>query len=232
MKILSIIVIFILCSSTCGALQPTPKKLANPAITPMPTYTEASTQESEPAPPIPPAPPAYLTVAEREKAGLLGWGRNADCGSFYIMNHTGQQGLFGLLAARGNIIVDDPWSLGTRINLAEDAVEYKIGLGFALGNGLNNQPIWSIPFFADALIYLKEKSLFGFDPFVGFGLNINLMGTDSTMGGFGSQIYLGILKDFGFKSGQTRFALGLTTIKVSTRTAAGITLAVSQPTIF
>ncbi|MFH1576886.1 MAG: hypothetical protein ABID35_05045, partial [Candidatus Margulisiibacteriota bacterium] len=130
-----------------------------------------------------------------------------------------------LIGLAGNIIFSDPWLLGEKIGLAEDAVEYKLGLGFGLGSNFK-----TICLTSDMLVYLKEGSLFGLDPYIGTALIYNLYGTGRVGGGLGGNIYLGILTDFGFAAGKTGIALGYGSYSVANNlSASGIQIAVSQP---
>lgn len=199
-------------------IRKTVKKVVRPQITPVqPPKTETT---KEVVPDVPPPPPPLLTyevTTIEEDKGLLGWGLNTDIGGKL---------LFGSLMAgiRGDLIFADPLTLGEKIGLAEDAVEYKLGTGFVMSDKLK-----SIPLFADAIVYLKEGSLFGLDPYVGAGLIYNLYGTGKVSGGLGGQIYLGILADFGLDQ-RTAVSLGYGSYKVGNNLSdSGLFLNISQP---
>ncbi|MFH1684559.1 MAG: hypothetical protein ABIA67_06730 [Candidatus Margulisiibacteriota bacterium] len=198
-------------------IRKTVKKVVKPQISPVQPPKVETTKEIVPDVPPPPPPPTYdVTTIEKDK-GLLGWGLNADIGGKL---------LFGSLMAgvRGDVIFADPLMLGEKIGLAEDAVEYKVGLGFALTDTLK-----TVPLYADAIVYLKEGSLFGMDPYVGAGLNYNLYGTGKVSGGLGGQLSLGVLADFGLGS-RTEIALGYGTHKVGDNlSVSGLTISLSQP---
>lgn len=195
-------------------IRKTIQKVVRPEITP----SEPPEVGSESIPPETAEVPKY----EFEKAGT-NKGINFDLGIGFLMGQS-------VLVGRGNIILADPMKIGAELGLAEDALEYKVGLGVASGNDNSGNSINAIPLFADATLYLKEKSFFGFDPFVGFGLNYNLYGSGQQTGGFGTGLYAGILNDFGFSGGKTAFTLGLQNIKVNyLRSASGLLLSVSQP---
>lgn len=214
-------------------IKKTVKKVVTPEIAPaQPPQTEPTPEAvPEEVPPPPPPPPAYETEVLKKDTGIFGWGMSADVSGNYTYNR-GQQGLLGLLLARGDILFDDPLALGERLGLAEDAVQYKLGLGLALGSDVNEQRIFSIPVFAGANIYLKEGSLGGMDPFVGAGLNLNLLGSDAKMGGMGTEIYGGVLVDLGFEAGKTEFSVGYNTLRISdSYLSEGIILSVTQPLI-
>ena len=226
MKYLSIILSLLLVLSFAAGsnaqskvIKKTVKKVVTPQIAPVPAPTNNTTKEvdlSEPPPP-PPPPPDLDQIVPKTHAGLLGWGQNADIKGKL---------LFGSLLAsvRGDIIFADPLLLGEKIGLAEDAVEYKVGLGFVLADTFK-----SIPLYADAVVYLKEGSLFGLDPYVGTGLIFNLYGTGKVTGGLGGQIYLGILADLGFDS-RTGLSIGYGTYKVGNNISdSGIQISMVQP---
>jgi len=197
----------------------TVKKVITPQITPAAPPKTNPTEEVTPEVTPPPPPPDYEIKTIKENKGLFGWGLNTDIGVNFL---TGNGSLIGI---RGDIIFSDPLKLGEKIGLAEDAFEYKIGLGYGSGNNF-----YTIPLLAEAVAYLKEGSLFGLDPFIGTGLIYNLSGTGPLSGGLGGQIYLGILNDFGFGSGKTGISLGFGSYKVAeTYSANGVQLAVSQP---
>lgn len=211
-------------------IRKTVKKTIQPPIAPEPAPQKVSTQEINSEVPPPPPPPTQDVVTPKTEKGLFGWGRNVDLGALYLINRSGQSGLLGVLAARGDLVFSDPLLLGEKIGLAEDAVEYKLGLGLAFGNDVNNNPINSIPLYADTLIYLKEGAFFGMDPYLGFGLNYNLYGTDQKSGDWGGQIYTGVLVDFGSDLGKTKIAVSYNSIKVSNiRLAEGISISITQP---
>jgi hypothetical protein len=234
-SLLIIISLLLICSDHALAqskvIRKTIKKVVTPEIAPTPPPETTSTKEANPIlPPPPPPPPITEVDTLKEEPGLFGWGINTDLNGSYLINRTGQQGLLGVLAVGGDIIFDDPLAIGSRIGLAEDAVEYKAGLGLAFGNDINNNPIFSLGLSTDAVLYLKEGSLFGLDPFVGAGLNLNLVGTDSKIGGLGGQLYGGILADLGLGAGKTGFSIGYNSIKVAdSRLAEGLFFSVTQP---
>ena len=217
------------CASTASAqkvIRKTVRKIVRPSIAPTPAPTKVPTTETVPTPPEPPT-----TKTTETKKGLFGWGLNTDLSGLYLMTRN-QTGLMGAVGARGDIVFDDPLKLGSRIGLAEDALEYKVGLGLAFGADVNNAPINTIPLFADAVLYFKEGSLFGMDPYMGLGANLNLYGTGQTSGGLGSQIYGGLLADFGFEAGKTGFQIGYNAHRVgNTLLAEGISFSVMQPFI-
>jgi hypothetical protein len=195
------------------------KKVVSPQITPLaPPKTDAN-QEVLPATPPPPPPAVSDTNLPKESKGIFGWGWNTDVGLNYV---SGTGSVFGL---RGDVVFADPLKLGAKVGLAEDAVEYKVGLGAGWGNNFK-----TIPLLADVVLYLKEGSLFGLDPYISAGLNYNLYGTGRVSGGLGGQASLGILADFGFDAGKAGISLGYGNYRVAdTYSASGIQLCVSQP---
>lgn len=214
--LLVIIFFSVAANAQSKVIKKTVKKVVTPQITsvapPKTTVTPEVVQEV----PTPPPPPQEVRKPETTK-GLFGWGLNSDISAKLLYGSI-------LLGARGDIIFSDPWALGEKIGLAEDAVEYKLGLGVAGSDKLK-----TIPLFADINVYLKEGSLFGLDPYIGTGLIYNLYGTGHVSGGLGGQVYLGMLANLGFES-RTGFTLGYATYKVGENLSdSGIYLSVCQP---
>ena len=198
-------------------IKKTVKKVVTPEIAPAEPPKTEPTPEAVVEPPPPPPPPTFEVQLPEEDKGLFGWGVNADLGGKLLFGSL-------VLGVRGDIIFADPLLLGEKIGLAEDAVEYKLGSGLVISDKFK-----SIPLYADAVVYLKEGSLFGLDPFISAGLILNLYGTGRVSGGLGSQLNLGFLADFGFES-RTQVALGYGTYKIGSDISdSGIQFSIAQP---
>ncbi|MFC1540420.1 hypothetical protein ACFL4J_00090 [Candidatus Margulisiibacteriota bacterium] len=226
-KIIGLLILLTLTISICVSaadaqtkvIKKTVKKVVTPEIAPVaPPKVEPSPEVvSEEVPPPPPPPIAYDVKPVEEDKGLLGWGWDADVGGKLLYGSI-------LLAGRGDLVYADPLLLGEKIGLAEDAVEYRVGLG-----GVISDKLKSIPLFADAVVYLKEGSLMGTDPYIGTGLIYNLYGTGRVSGGLGGQIYLGILADLGFDQ-RTGICVGYASYKVGENLSdSGIFITLAQP---
>jgi hypothetical protein len=191
------------------------KKVITPQISPVtPPRTEPN-QEVVPDLPPPPTPEVFIP-APKEYKGLFGWGLNTDLAGKLLAGSV-------LAGVRGDLIFADPFKSGEKFGLAEDAIEYKVGLGYVMSDKLN-----SLPLFADTVVYLKEGTLFGMNPYFGVGLIYNLIGSGIS-GGLGGQIYLGVLANLGFES-ETGFALGYANYNVGDRLSdRGIFFSVAQP---
>lgn len=206
-------------------IRKTVRKVIKPEIAPEPAPVEEPAVIEE-MPDLPQPPPEPGTFGQDS---LFGWNTKSELNGSYAYN-SGQSGFLGLVGGNLNLIFADPAGLGSRIGLAEDALEYKAGLGLFLGQDKNDLNMFSLPLIANATLYLKEDSLFGLDPFIGAGVNLNLIGTDSTMGGLGFNLFAGSLADFGWGTGPTEFKLGYRSIKVGDiRTSDGIIFGVGQP---
>ncbi len=233
-KIILFLIVTLIIGITFGAssaqaqskvVKKTIKKVITPEITPAtPPETETDTGDDDDMPPPPPPPPTVTTrevVPLTSSTGLFGWGLSTDLSGLVL---SGDKSLWGI---RGNLIFFDPLALGGKIGLSEDAIEYKLGLGYVSSNDF-----YSIPLFADVVVYLKEGSLFGLDPYVGAGMINNLSGTGGASGGLGGHIYVGVLTNWANDAGRTSISLGHGTYKVgSTHSASGIFLAITQPFI-
>ncbi|MBU1026360.1 MAG: hypothetical protein KKA31_01355, partial [Candidatus Margulisbacteria bacterium] len=202
------------------------RKVITPEIAPVaPPDTGEATDESDDDMPPPPPPPPTVTTREvvplKSSTGLFGWGLSTDLSALVL---SGDKSLWGI---RGNLVFFDPLALGGKIGLAEDAIEYKLGLGY-----VSASDFYSIPLYADVVVYLREGSLFGLDPYVGAGLINNISGTGSASGGLGGHIYVGVLTNWANDAGRTSISLGHGTYKVADAySASGIFLAITQPFI-
>ncbi len=159
-------------------------------------------QEEPPLAP-PPPPTAEFKAIERER-GYFGWGMNSNLFASYIF----QNSLNGILTAGLKAVIADPNHFGEKLGLAEDALEYKVGLGAALGYDIDSKLTFSIPLLTEAAQYFKEGSLWGFDPFIAAGLNLNLLGTDFRFGGLGLQFYGGVMADIAWLGGKNGITIG------------------------
>ena len=149
----------------------------------------------------PPPPPASEFPVLKDNPGLFRWRRPAELSANYLLLST--------LGAALDLKFDDPWQLGRRLGLAEDALEYSLGLGFTLGFDDGGRSFFSFPLDCGARLYLSEGSLWNADPFCGLALDLNLLGTDGQMGGTGLKLYGGLRKDCGLPLGRLDFALGV-----------------------
>jgi hypothetical protein len=173
----------------------------------------------------PTAPAAEFPVYEKER-GIFKWDVDTELNGSYLFQNL----ILGMAALGGNARIKDPNRFGEKLGLAEDALEYKAGLALAFGLDINGKPAFSIPLHCGAALYFKEGSFYGYDPFVGAGLNLNLIGSDFRMGGFGYQLYGGVLMDLGWPAGKTGFAFGYNKLSVEgSRLAQGYYISASQP---
>jgi hypothetical protein len=170
----------------------------------------------------PPASPEAEFPSLKEPAGLFGWRRDAELSGHYYMLST--------LAGTLDLKFNDQFFLGRRLGLAQDALEYSLGLGFMLGFDDGGRSFFSFPLDCDARLYLAEGSLWNADPFCGLGLNLNLIGTDGSLGGTGFQLYGGLRKNFGQTVGQLDLAFGFGSRRVgNVRTLNTFFLTIGHP---
>ena len=219
-KLICLLLLFI--GSTAWAASPL---IFQPQTTPLtPPETGEAAVQSAPTAPAPEYP-----VYEREK-GLFGRSLDARLSGLYLYNRTGQQGLFGLVGGACTFILRDPYQLGKYLGLAEDALEYEIGPGLVLGNGINSQAFFSLPLNLGATLYLKENSLWGGTPFISLKMAFNLFGTENKIGGLGFQLYGGTENDLGLFGEKTGLIVGWGSYRITDSLfAEGLILSVSQP---
>ncbi|OGC09127.1 hypothetical protein A3F86_01465 [candidate division WOR-1 bacterium RIFCSPLOWO2_12_FULL_45_9] len=197
------LLLFIIATSSALA-----QKLTPPAIAPALPPIEVATREPISLPPPPSTSEAEFEVPGQE-TGIYKWGIDSDASASLLLSSA------MVLGGRFNILLPDPWQLGTQIGLAEDALEFKTGLGLAIGQTS------ALPLFAEAVLYLKEKSFYNLDPYVGVGLNYTSK--------LGSQIFAGVLYDLGIYSGQLGIEAGYQTINLAATQSQGFFLSVIRP---
>lgn len=156
----------------------------------------------------PPPAPAGEYQSLKPEPGLFGWRRDGAFSASYQLNHRDQSGLLGLVAGALDLKFSDPWLLGRNLGLAEDALEFRLGLGSVLGYGNGHLALFSLFCDPSATLYFKEGSLWEGDPFISLGVNVNLLGTEWTFGGSSLKLYCGLDKDFGLFGGKTELMAG------------------------
>jgi hypothetical protein len=150
---------------------------------------EAGPPPPPPLPTAPPPPPVAMRPAPPAPAGLFGWGLNTGATIGYVAGNS-------VIVARGDLILADPLAIGPMLGLEDDAVAWKIGLGGAMGNDINDNEKKAIPLFIDGIINIPEDVM-GVESYVGGGVNYVLYGTGREAGSYGGQIYYGIKGDIG-----------------------------------
>jgi hypothetical protein len=218
------ILTFILLLISVGAWAALPTDF-QPQTAPLtPPDIDGATVEAAPAAPAP-----EYRVYNREQ-GLFGRSLDARVTGFYLYNRTGQRGLLGLLGASCNFIVRDPLKLGSFLGLSEDALEYQVGPGLEVGNGIDNQAFFSLPLNLGAILYYKENSFFGRTPFIGAMTSLNLFGTENRSGGLGFQFFGGIESNLELPGGGTSLAIGYGSYRITdTLFSEGLIFSLSQP---
>ena len=180
--------------------------------------------------PYPARPPINEYKIPTEDAGYFSWHQNAELSGFYMLNRSRWLGMFGVLGGLVNLSFSDPWYLGSKFGLAQDAVEFKAGSGLIIGFDVNNRPYFSIPGQVEATVYLKEGSFFDLDPFIGAGLNMNILGTDLQIGGLGIKLYCGVLKEMWPSGNKVALSIGYGGYQINNaRNIEGLYLQISQP---
>jgi len=156
--------------------------------------------------------------------GIFGWHKESEIGAAL--------GLLNYLGGWVNLKLADPLKTGNYLGLAEDALVYKLGTGFIFGQAANQQGFFTIPCQLEATLYLLENSFWEGDPFIGTGLNYNLLGTNGQSGGFGWKYYCGLQRDFGFGLGRCDVAFGYNSYRVKDNLlASSYYFAISRPFI-
>lgn len=180
-----------------------------------------------PAPvPPPPPPPPIVEVAPPAAVGLFGWGIKTSADIGYI---TGDGDTSSLLAD-GAIVLSDPLAMGSMIGLAEDAINYKIGLGLTYGDDRNGNTFNAILIAGDGILNLPEEALGGIKSYVGGQVNYPIYKTENRPEGrIGALLYFGVKGDIGLGLGGDSYAeLGYGAIRREGFSTKGIELKVGQ----
>ena len=166
-----------------------------------------------PPPPVavpPPPPPVKAAPPPPVSTGMFGWG----------LQTAGEIGMVaGMFDVSGNVLFADPLGLGTMIGLSANAVQYKLGIGYASGNDKNSNSWKAVPITVGGVINLPADMMGGVESFVGGGLNYVVDQTGSTSGSMGGDIYVGAQGDLGL-GGKTYGELGYSILRSGNATKA------------
>ncbi|NQT30115.1 MAG: hypothetical protein HQ596_06060 [Candidatus Saganbacteria bacterium] len=162
---------------------------------------EEVTTPPPPAPPVPPPPPPPKVTS----AGMFGMGVTTDWTVGYVMGNS-------IIVARADILMGDGLGIGPMLGMASDAVNWRIGLGGAMGKDINDNEKKAIPLFVDGLINIPADVMGGIESYVGGGVNYVLYGSGQEMGSYGGQVYYGIQGDIGL-GGNSYAELGYSVIR-------------------
>ncbi|MDI6731970.1 MAG: hypothetical protein QME05_05275 [Candidatus Margulisbacteria bacterium] len=143
-----------------------------------------------PAPVTPPPAPVIKAAPAPVSAGLFGWGLNTGYTVGYIAGNS-------VTLLRADMILGDGLGLGSLLGMGSDTINWKIGLGGAMGTDVNGTSAKAIPLFIDGIINIPADLLGGVQSYLGGGVNYALYGTGSTTGSYGGEVYLGIKGDIG-----------------------------------
>lgn len=167
---------------------------------------EAQRKKTPVAPVAPPPPPVVVRPApSAPSAGLFGLGINTGYTGGYIMGNS-------VIAARADLILGDALGIGPMLGLSEDTIGWKVGLGYAMGNDINDNSKKAIPLFVDGIINIPADLLFGYQTYISGGLNYVLYGSESVVGSYGGQISYGLQGDIGL-GGDSYAEVGYTLLR-------------------
>jgi hypothetical protein len=152
--------------------------------------SEATPPPPRPVAPTPPPPRPIVRPAPAPTAGLFGMGLNTGATLGYIAGNS-------VIVARGDLILSDAMGIGPMLGLSEDAVAWKVGLGYGQGKDINDNEKKVIPLFIDGVLNIPADVMGGVESYVGGGVNYVLYGTEQMSGSYGAQICYGIQGDIG-----------------------------------
>jgi len=144
--------------------------------------------EAGPAPVAPPPPVSVRPTTSY--AGWFGWGLDTGVTGGYVAGNS-------VIVVRGDLLLGDGLQLGPWLGLSEDTIEWKIGLGAALGTDTAGTAARAVPLFVDGIINLPADWMFGIENYVGGGVNYVLYGTGRAGGSYGGQVSYGLQGDVG-----------------------------------
>lgn len=173
-------------------------------------------------PPTSPTTQEYPVLPAEHK--LFGLGYKGELAGLCQLNSASGQSLINLWGAVLNVRFADPWSLGRQLGLAEDALEFRLGSGLVVANNSTSGQQLTLPLLAAARLYLKESSLWGLNPFVGLGVNLNFEGFPTNFGRAGALVQAGVVH------GRLEFSIGYNSYRASSDNyAEGFLFTVGQP---
>lgn len=161
---------------------------------------------------VPPPPPPPRRVAPPPPAmgaGMLGMG----------LNTSAELGLIaGMLGLTGNFLFEDPMGIGPMIGMPANAVQWKLGLGYAQGKDKNQNDWRCVPLIVDGIINLPADVMGGVESFVGGGINYVVYRSGQTSGSIGGQVYVGIQGDLGMGLGKSYGEVGYSILRTGAST--------------
>ncbi|MBN2057580.1 MAG: hypothetical protein JW782_02135 [Candidatus Saganbacteria bacterium] len=171
---------------------------------------EAAPPPPPPAPrPVAPAPPPPARPAARPAApapaGLFGMGLNTDFTVGYIAGN-------GVMFARGDLVLGDALGIGPMLGMSEDSVQWKLGLGAAMGKDINDNEKKALPLMIDGVLNIPADVMGGVESYIGGGVNYVLYGSEKLGGSYGGQVYYGVAGDIGL-GGKSYAELAYTIIR-------------------
>jgi len=172
-----------------------------------------------PPPPAPVPPPPAPKAKAAAPAGMFGWGLQTGLDLGLVAGN-----LFGVTYS---MFLPDPLGLGAVLGLPSNAVNYKLGLGYASGNDKNSNNFKAVPIYFDGVISLPMG---GMDTYIGGGLNYTVKVGAAGTGQLGGEAYVGIQGDLGLAGGSKTYAqVGVGALRSSNRsTGLSLQLLVGQ----
>ncbi|MBU0573961.1 MAG: hypothetical protein ABIJ26_01555 [Candidatus Margulisiibacteriota bacterium] len=150
------------------------------------------------------APPPAPVTPKPASMGMFGWGLDTSL----------EVGLVaGMMGITGNILLPDPMGLGPMVGLSADAIQYKIGLGYAQGNDKNSKEWKAVPLYVSGIVNLPADLLGGVESYLEGGINYVITRSGNSSGTVGGQFMAGIQGDLGMGLGKTYGAIGYSVLR-------------------
>ena len=173
-----------------------------------------------PVAPVPPPPPPVVVRPAPAPTGMFGMGLNTDVALGYIAGKS-------VMVGRADLLLDDPLALGSMFGLSARAINYRIGIGGASGNDINDKSMKAIPLFVDGILNLPADWMGGIESYVGGGLNYTVYGSGQKTGTSGIQVFAGVTGDLGL-GGKSFVEVGYSAIRPDKRSGKGVGISFGQ----
>jgi len=175
-----------------------------------------------PAPPPPPPPPVVRRAPKPAASGLFGMGLKTSADIGYL---TGAGSTASILGG-GSIILDDPMAIGSMIGLADDAVNYKLGLGLTYGKDQGDSTFNAVLITFDTVLNLPEDMMGGVASYAGVQVNYPVYKSDVS-GVIGGLVYGGLKGDVGL-GGDSYVEVGYGAVRRTGQSSKGIDIKFGQ----
>ncbi|MFA5840438.1 MAG: hypothetical protein WC890_07340 [Candidatus Margulisiibacteriota bacterium] len=156
-------------------------------------------------PVTPPPTPVVRPVQAPVSAGIFGWGINTGLTLGYVAGNS-------VMDVRADLIMGDGLGIGPMLGMSQNAINWKLGLGYCQGNDITGTARKAVPVYFDGILNISPDILGGIQSYLGGGVNYAVTGSGQTGGSYGGQVYYGIQGDIGL-GGNTYVEVGYSIVR-------------------